>query len=452
MNERISITILPMTLGAFLAALDNKVLNICLPLVAKEFGTDIATAQFVSSSYVFTICSLLLIFANISSAVGRRYIFSLGIGIFGLGSLAAAFAPNIGALIFFRVVQGVGAAMFMANGMALVHSHFSNEVKARAFGILASATAGASIIGPVLGGVVASWAGWRAVFFLLVPLAVLAGVLAPKLLNQEDTSPVRDFDRLGTIWSTLFVLLFFGSLFYLNNGQILVFAAVIILAVFFLRLFILEERRAKNPLVNMTAFAQPIFIRANALAGMMFAIMMAAGIILPVYVHDSLGYPAFYAGLVLAAMAVSILAVSYIGGLLADKIGTQLIINMGIILVILGMSLLGISTYLRLDWPLFPANVVLGMGIGFFNPANNKVVMVSVPHNLGASAASINVLLRNAGIALGTVTSGLCYTFFLNLVAEPALAAFYSLLVFVVISLLMLVISLPGSATTERGC
>lgn len=206
-------------------------------------------------------------------------------------------------------------------------------------------------------------------------------------------------------------------------------------------------------MVNIAAFAQPVFVRANALACMMLAIMMAAGIILPVYVHDTLGYHAFYTGLVLATMAVSILAVSYIGGLLADKIDTQRVINMGIIFVVLGMSLLGISAYLRLDWPLYPANVVLGMGIGFFNPANNKVVMVSVPHNLGASAASINVLLRNAGVALGTVTSGFCYTFFLNLVAEPALAAFYSLLVFVMISLLMLVISLlPGSATTERGC
>jgi len=83
------------------------------------------------------------------------------------------------------------------------------------------------------------------------------------------------------------------------------------------------------------------------------------------------------------------------------------------------------------------------MGIGFFNPANNKVVMVSVPHNLGASAASINVLSRNAGIALGTVTSGLCYTLFLNVGSGPALAASYSLWVFVAISLVMLVINLP---------
>lgn len=444
MNDRINITILPMTLGAFSAALDNNVLNICLPLVAREFETDIATAQFISSSYVFTICSLLLFFAYISSAVGRKYIFSLGVGIFGMGSLAAAFATTIGALIFFRVVQGMGAAMFMANGMALVHLHFGNEVKARAFGILASATAGASIIGPVLGGLIASWAGWRAVFFLLVPLALLAGVLALRLLNREDTVPVRNFDRRGTIWSILSVLLFFGALLYLNNGQTPAFAAAIIPALFFLRLFLREERRAENPLLNVTAFARPVFIRANVSAGMMFAIMMAVGIIMPVYVHDTLGYPSLYTGLVLAAMALSIFAVSYIGGVLADRIGAQKIINAGIILVVLGVSLLGLSACLRLDWPLFPANVVLGMGIGFFNPANNKVVMVSVPRNLGTGAAGINVLSRNAGIALGTVISGLGYTFFLNLGAEPALAAFYSLLVFIAASLLMLAANLSS--------
>ena len=134
MNERINLTILPMVLAAFSAALDNNVLNVCLPILAVDFSTDIGKVQFVSSAYVFTICSMLLIFAYISSAAGRKYIFSAGVGILpwqlGGGLFHQCPGPD-----HFQDCSGDRRAMFMANGMALIHSHFCDKVKAEPLGL-----------------------------------------------------------------------------------------------------------------------------------------------------------------------------------------------------------------------------------------------------------------------------------------------------------------------------
>jgi len=407
MKDKLSVAILPMALGAFSAALDNNVLNICLPLLAKEFETDLGTVQFVSSSYVFAICSLLLFFAYLSASIGRKYVFSMGVTLFSLGSLAAAFSPNIFMLILFRIIQGMGAAMFMANGMALINSHFSNEVKGRAFGIIFTATSVASIIGPVVGGVIATIWGWRAIFFLIAPIGALAGGLALKLLDKEDQKTMTSFDLIGSVLSILGVFALF-SCFYLVKSRYPLLALVALAGAVALFFFFRNSQRGNsNPVLNPKIWDQKNFRQANIQSGLIFAIMMAVSVVLPSYFHDVFGYSSAYSGMVLATMAVSIVGVSYYSGFLADKLGTQKITSMGITLVLIGMMTLLIGVYVKLNWILIMGNLILGAGIGVFNPANNKMIMQSVPNEFAAMAASINVLSRNAGIAIGFALSGI---------------------------------------------
>jgi MFS family permease len=270
LNERINLTILPMVLAAFSAALDNNVLNVCLPILAVDFSTDIGKVQFVSSAYVFTICSMLLIFAYISSAAGRKYIFSAGVGIFAFGSLAAAFSTSVPGLIIFRIVQGIGAAMFMANGMALIHSHFCDKVKGRAFGLMFTATSIASIIGPVAGGMVAAYWGWRAIFLLMVPLGIISAVLALVLLQKEKRVPMKSFDVKGMASCISFALLFFISFLFLQNNDIKLYIFSIIGSLGMLYLFIRVQKNASNPIVNIDIFSKKIILRANIQAGIIF--------------------------------------------------------------------------------------------------------------------------------------------------------------------------------------
>lgn len=434
MKDKLSIAILPMALGAFSAALDNNVLNICLPPLAKEFETDLGTVQFVSSSYVFAICSLLLFFAYLSAAIGRKYVFSIGVTLFSLGSLAAAFSPNIFMLILFRIIQGIGAAMFMANGMALINSHFSNEVKGRAFGIIFTATSVASIIGPVVGGAIATMWGWRAIFFLITPVAALAGVLAIKLLNKEDQKPITSFDLKGSVLSILGVFAFFSSFYLVKSRYPSLALLALVGAISLFYFFRNSQRESLNPVLNPKIWGQKNFLQANMQSGMIFAIMMAVSVVLPFYFHAVFGYSSAYSGMVLATMALSIVAVSYYSGFLADKLGTQKITALGIKLVLFGMMTLLIGVYVKLNWLLILGNLILGAGIGIFNPANNKMIMQSVPNEFAAMAASINVLSRNAGIAIGIALSGMGYSAFISFHLRPDLAAAGVLGVFLILN------------------
>lgn len=448
MHEKLNITILPMVIGAFAAALDNNVLNICLPLLVKEFQIDMGMAQFVSSSYVFAICSLLLFFAYISSAVGRKYIFSIGVTVFSFSSLAAAFSSNIYVLIILRIAQGIGAAMFMANGMALINSHFADNVKGRAFGIIFTATSVASIVGPIIGGAIATLWGWRTNFLLIAPLGIAAALLATKFLQKENKHAISSFDIKGTVSSIVFVLLFFAGFLILKSRggfmPIVLLAASLACLWFFIR----AEKIAPNPVMQTSVFSQKVFVIANLQAGLVFAIMMAVGIILPVYIQESLGYIATYSGFVLSFMAMSTFAVSYYGGFMADKSGTHRIVSLGVVLVLIGMIGLGCAVYFGLKWLLFIGNIFVGGGIGFFNPANNKLVMMSVPREYAATAASINVLLRNAGIAVGTTISGMSYGLFLTLSSKPAVSALLSISIFIAVSVLILASNLSRKNNT----
>ncbi|WP_291299616.1 MFS transporter [Desulfosporosinus sp. BICA1-9] len=151
--------------------------------------------------------------------------------------------------------------------------------------------------------------------------------------------------------------------------------------------------------------------------------------------HDVFGYSSAYSGMVLATMALSIVAVSYYSGFLADKLGTQKITSMGIMLMLIGMMTLLIGVYVKLNWILIMGNLILGAGVGIFNPANNKMIMQSVPNEFAAMAASINVLSRNAGIAIGIALSGIGYSALISFHLPPDMAAASVLGLFLILNI-----------------
>lgn len=204
----------------------------------------------------------------------------------------------------------MGAAMFMANGMALINSHFSNEVKGRAFGIIFTATSVASIIGPVAGGAIAKIWGWRAIFFSITPMGALAGVMALKLLDKEDQKPIKSFDLIGSVLSILGVFAFF-SCFYLVKSRYPLLALVALAGAVALFYFFRNSQRGNsNPVLNPKIWDLKNFRQANMQSGLIFAIMMAVSVVLPFYFHNVFGYSSAYSGMFLATMALSIVAVS----------------------------------------------------------------------------------------------------------------------------------------------
>ncbi len=453
------ILMLPMALGAFCAALDNNILSVCLPSIIKDFHSDPGIGQFVSSSYTFAICGLLLTFGYFSSVFGRKRVFAIGTLTFATSSLLSFFASNIYVLIALRVLQGIGAAMFMANGMALVNTHFSHEVRGRAFGLLATAGAIASILGPIVGGFIASRWGWRWDFLLLVALGLIAAVTAIKLLSPEVVGNWRDklaeFDYTGATLSVLAVLLLVGSLFALRFHLWLVFAALLAgtgLASF---VFIRQQLNSVNPILHADVLKNRIFLNGNIMALVVFAIMMGISTTLPLYLA-SRNISANTSGFLLSFQAVPIFAISFGAGLLADRYSARAVALTGAVVILAGVAFMTLAFHINVIYIAAVGNAVLGVGIGFFNPSNQKIVMSSVDNRHASVAASTNVLFRNLGVATGTALAGIIFGVFEGLGdSSPISPGAGTLLFFIALAVLLVLLGgirgFRSSTNTAHG-
>lgn len=445
---------LPMSLGAFCAALDNNILSVCLPSIIKEFGSDPGMGQFVSSSYTFAICGLLLTFGYFSADFGRKRVFAVGTLTFATSSLLSVFAPNISILIALRVVQGVGAAMFMANGMALVNTHFSHEFRGRAFGILATAGAVASILGPIVGGFIAAQWGWRVDFLLLMALGITAAMSALKLLAREPVGNWRGklsrFDYSGAALSILAVLLLVGSLFALSSHLWVVFALLFAGAAATAVIFVKQQMHSANPILHADVLGNRTFLNGNFMAFTIFAIMMGVGTTLPLYLAGR-GISASTAGILLSFQAIPIFAISFFTGMLADRHSARVVSLIGTAVVLAGVVGLAWAFHLNALYGAAIGNAVLGVGIGFFNPSNQKIVMSSVDNCHASVAASTNVLFRNLGVATGTALAGILFGIFEGWDKPPLEPGVGTLVFFVVLAAGLVVMGLARDVLKEKN-
>jgi|GEM_PF-2267012 len=403
----------PMALGAFGATLDNNIINTCLPAIVKELDCGVAQGQFIASLYTFTICSLILFFAYVSIYAGRRRMFSLGVLLFSVSSFWAAVSATLNWILSARIMQGVGAAMFMSNGMALINSSFDNSHKGRAFGIQATAIAVASISGPALGAVVASRYGWQANFIILsiavLPAAFLARVLLDEEQHESRDSFMKNFDFAGTVYSVAAVLILVVSFAFLRNRQWQYFLLLIMVDIFLWFSFLKRETAAAKPVLNVAAMNNAVFIKNNILAFIVYAIMMGVSVITPIYLVQRLGIRLDGVGVIMSFSAVATFLVTFISGTMADKKSPELVLLLGKLMITGALMILMLGFYRGSIPVISAANVLFGFGIGFFNPPNNKVIMLSVDKKHSATAASINVLVRNIGISVGIALSGIMY-------------------------------------------
>lgn len=404
---------LPMALGAFGATLDNNIINTCLPAIVRDLDCGVSMGQFIASAYTFTICSLILFFAYVSLYIGRRRMFSQGLMLFSVSSFAAAMSGSIRAILLARVLQGVGAAMFMSNGMALINSSFDNEHKGRAFGIQATAIAVASMSGPALGAMIASRLGWQTNFIVLSLVVLPAVALARTLLDEEryesNTSFTENFDLTGTIYSILAVLLLVAGFTFLKNRQLILFLLLLAVDTLIWAVFFRREKSIEKPVINIAALNDPVFIKNNILAFIVYSVMMGASVITPIYLFDRMKLELDITGMIMSLTAIATFAVTFFSGAMADKKSPDRIILLGKIMITAALVILLLGFRFGSMAVISVANVFLGLGIGLFNPPNNKEIMLSVDKKYSAAAASINVLVRNIGISVGIAMAGILY-------------------------------------------
>ncbi|MBK5220067.1 MAG: MFS transporter [Thermoleophilia bacterium] len=402
------------TLGAmcfalFMLMLDNTVVNVALPSIQQDLNASISGLEWTVNGYTLSIAVLLVTGGRLGDIFGRRRMFLAGIVIFAVSSATAGLAPDATSLVISRIVQGAGAALMMPGTLSIIADAFPPHERGKAMGTWAGVSALALAIGPVLGGFLTEHVSWRAIFYLNIPVAIVA-VLATVFAVREsrDTSVGRDVDYPGvailTLGLTALVLaLVEGNSWGWGSPQVvglLVGAAVALPA------FVFVENRVKAPMVQFDLLSDRNFLGAVVVALVITFAMMGVFFFLALYMQDILGYSPLQAGVRFLPSTLMIVGVAPVAGRLSDRFGPRWLIAGGLVLVAASLfTFSGIavdSTYLDL----LPGFMLLGIGIALTMSPMTSAAMNAVPVQKAGIASGVLSMFRMVGGSLGIAVTG----------------------------------------------
>jgi len=439
-RKRARWTLVTTSFGLSMALLDMTAVNVAVPSIQSGLNTDVLGLSWVIDGYTLTFASLLLLSGGLGDRLGAKRLFLWGLVLFTLASAACGFAPGLGTLVFARIVQGAGAAMFMPSSLAILREAYPEaKERAQAIGVWSALTAIAGACGPLFGGAMVASLGWRSIFLLNVPVGLVA---VPMVLRFVRTSPVgarRGFDLPAQIAGAFALALLTWALiersaFGWSSPRILVALLAAAGAVF---AFIHLERRSPSPILPLQLFANRTF-SATASAALLYAGgFFGCVFVFSIYFQDLRGDSPLRAGLQMAAITVSFGLTSVVTGRLAGQHGTRLPILVGLALLAGGASLFATlpqsASFALVGFPL----VLIGSGAGLVAPSMNAAILASVPPALSGIGAGVLNASRQVGTALGVaVFASLFHT------SAPMTAVRTSLISAGVLYLLALALSL----------
>jgi MFS transporter, DHA2 family, methylenomycin A resistance protein len=395
-----------MCAGMFLVLLDVTVVNVAVPSITNGLRTTTAGVQWVVDGYAVALASLLLAGGALGDRLGHRRVVAVGLVIFGAASVGCALAPSAGVLVATRAAQGVGAAMLLPGSIAAIADAYPERAaQARALGIWAGVSSLALPAGPLLGGLLVSTLGWRAVFWINPPVTAicLIGVLVWVRASKER--PRRRLDPAGLVLGTIglaavvYAVIAAGT----NAVAAATAGAVGVLAIVAL---VLVERRVMEPLLPPSLFCRPAFATANGSALVMNLTSNGLLFLLTRYLQSILGHSPLDAGIMLLPLFVPLAAASPLAGRLTARHGPRPVLLAGAILAAAGqLCLLFVST--TSSYPrLIPALIGVGLGVGLFTAPIVATAIRAVPAERSGLASGINNTARQAGTALGVAIYG----------------------------------------------
>jgi len=396
------------SLGSLMATLDGSIVNIALPAIQTDFGIDLTTIEWVVVAYLLVVGSLLLPFGRLGEVLTFKRVYVSGFAIFTIASVFCGAAPNIEALVAFRAVQAVGAAMLMAMGPAITARTFPASERGRALGLNGISVAIGLSLGPALGGLLTQAATWRAIFLINAPIGILAIIWAYRVIPAETPGKGQSFDVRGAALSA-FAL--FSLLLALSDGQqwgwtspaiVGLLAAFVVLGAGFL----VTERRAAHPMIDLGLFRSRPFSAGLASVVVAFAGLFTATFLLPFFLEQGSGFSPIEAGLLLTPVPITMALVAPFSGVISDRIGPRIPASLGMVFMVAGLlSLTELPVKFELPdlvWRL----VLLGIGQGLFMSPNSSAVIGSVPRHRVGTASGTLAQMRVNGQAVGIALSG----------------------------------------------
>ncbi len=395
-------------MGVFLATIDGSIVNIALPTLVDSLNTNFATVQWVVLSYLLTLATLLLSVGRLGDIRGKKRIYATGFVVFTIGSLLCGISSSVYMLIAMRVVQGVGAAMILALGPAIVTEAFPGNERGRALGLIGSIVSIGIITGPVLGGLILGRLSWHWIFFVNLPVGLLGVWMVRRYVPDIPPSGGKTFDFLGA--GSLFVSLL-SLLLGLTFGQEMGFTDPVVLGLFgtwllFLAIFIITELRVEEPMIDLRLFRNGLF-SINLVTGFLtFVAISGTILLLPFYLQNVRGLEIQIVGLMLMVTPIGLGIVAPFSGSLSDRIGSRPVTVAGLVILLFGylaMSTLGAETTL-LGYVLRLAPI--GVGMGVFQSPNNSAIMGAVPKRALGVASSLLAETRTLGNVVGVAVLG----------------------------------------------
>ena len=398
-------------LMTFMSCLDSSIVNIALPAMSAELKCPMSSIEWVVTAYLVVISATILAFGRLGDMHGKARVFQWGTVIFTVSSLGCGLSHSLQALVLWRIAQGIGAAAYMANNQGIIAQTFAPGERGRALGTLGSSVALGNMLGPAVGGFIVTNHAWNGIFFINVPIGIIAMITGRCVLPKEARKP-GTLDIPGAVFFAGFIAL---SIVGVTIGQTRGFADLPVLASLALGVaclvsFITRERSTKSPLLDFALFRNLGFTAALACAAVSFICISSSGILLPFYLVNARSLAPSVAGLILIVSPVLIGILSPLCGALADRYGPKGPSLIGLVLMGAGfllMATLGQTTPFAFVIAFLS---LMAIGQGFFQPSNNTIIMSSVPQNKLGIAGSVNSLVRNLGIVLGvTLSTSLLY-------------------------------------------
>lgn len=398
-------------IGAFMGQLDASIVTLAFPTLTRTFDASLGSVQWVGLSYLLVLVSLLTAIGRAADMLGRKLLYTYGFVIFIVGSALCGLAPSLGALVAFRALQGLGAAMLQANSVAIIVNAVPRERLGRAIGVQGAAQALGLALGPAVGGLLIGLGGWRLIFLVNVPAGIAGAVLGWFLLPRSRQLAERTrFDWLGLglfipAASALLLAISYGNqLGWLSPATLGLLAASLGLAV----AFVGRERGAAAPMLDLGLFRRAQFSAGIASGLLSYLVLFGVLLIVPFLLQDAQHRSPGATGVELMLMPLSLGIVAAVSGRLAERLGVRALTVTGMVLVALVLVLLGLADA---DHAVFLIGLgLIGAGLGAFTPPNNAAIMGSVPgHQTGMASGVLN-MTRGFGTALGLALTGLVFT------------------------------------------
>ena len=406
-------TLAAVSFGLFMIMLDNTVVNVALPSIQQDLGTDLSSLQWIVTGYALTFAALMLIGGKVADAYGRRLIFVIGIAVFTSASLWCGLADSGDELIAARVLQGAGAALMNPATLSIIAATFPVQQRGTAIGIWAGVSALALAIGPLVGGLITEHLDWSWIFFINIPVGIVAIVVSFLFIDESrDESHVRlDLPGLATSAVGLFALtygLIEANTYGWTSTRILgafTVAGTAILA------FILLERYQRAPMLPLDLFRNRTYAGANLVMLLVALAMFGVFFFLSLYMQNVLGYTAVQTGAAFLPMTILIILIAPIAGKTSDRFGSRWLMTAGMVLIavqLLYFSRLGVDASF---WDLLPAFLVGGVGMALTMTPSAAAATRSVSVDKAGVGAAVLNASRQIGGSLGIALIGAIIAF-----------------------------------------